>query len=151
MKKLLISLGLVLASSTTMAEGMKFFKGSFDEALAETKKQGKVLFVDVYTDWCGPCEMMVKDVFPTDVVGDFYNANFVNYKLDAEKDEGPEVTERYPVAGYPTFWFIDGEGKLLAKIGRTEEAKKILQDSLSLYTGRRAQMKPEIEKLIGEL
>lgn len=115
MKKLLVLLGFMLVSSSVMAKGMDFFHGSFDEALAQAKQQNKLLFVDVYTDWCGPCKMMAKDVFPKDEVGAFYNANFINYKLDAEKGEGPEVTERYPVSGYPTFWYIDGNGELVHK------------------------------------
>ena len=113
MRKLLISLSLMLVSGSVFAKGMDFFHGTFDEALAKAKQQDKLLFVDVYTDWCGPCKVMSKDVFPKDEVGAFYNAEFINYKLDAEKGEGPDVTERYPVAGYPTFWYIDGSGELV--------------------------------------
>lgn len=123
MKRLLIALVFSLVSSPVWAAGMEFFHGTFDEALAEAKKQKKLLFVDVYTDWCGPCKMMSADVFPSDVAGDFYNVNFINYKLDAEKGEGPDVTERYPVSGYPTFWFIDGNGELVKQAAGGMDAK----------------------------
>ncbi|WIO73526.1 thioredoxin family protein [Porticoccaceae bacterium LTM1] len=113
MKKVLIALGLTLVSCAVFAEGMTFFYGSFDEALAKAKAEQKLLFVDVYTDWCGPCKMMANNVFPSKGVGDFYNQNFINYKVDAEKEQGPELIERYPAEGYPTYWFINGNGKLV--------------------------------------
>ncbi len=37
------------------AQGIEFFKGTWEEALAEAKKQDKILFVDAYAKWCGPC------------------------------------------------------------------------------------------------
>jgi len=96
---------------------MEFFHGSFDEALAEAREQGKKVFLDVYTDWCGPCIVMQETVFPLPEVGDYFNARFVNYKLDAEDEsiEGPEIAARYEVKGYPTYLILDSEG---AEIGR---------------------------------
>lgn len=65
---------------------MEFFHGSFDGALAEAREQGKKVFLDVYTDWCGPCIVMQETVFVLPEVGDYFNARFVNYKLDAEDE-----------------------------------------------------------------
>ena len=97
--------------------GMDFFHGSFDDALAEAREQGKKVFLDVYTTWCGPCIVMQETVFPLPEVGDYFNARFVNYKLDAEDESvmGPEIAARYGVKGYPTYLILDGEG---AEIGR---------------------------------
>lgn len=123
MSKFLIALGLVLVSNSALSGGMKFFEGSFDDALAEAKKQDKLLFVDVYTEWCGPCKIMAKEVFPTDLAGEVYNAHYVNFKLDAETDEGIEVTGRYPLHGFPTYWFLDGDGELLKISSGSMEVK----------------------------
>ena len=60
------------------AEGMEFFHGTWEEALAEAKKQEKIIFVDAYAVWCGPCKRMAKNVFTQDRVGEFYNKNFIN-------------------------------------------------------------------------
>ena len=97
--------------------GIEFFHGSFDGALAEAREQGKKVFVDVYTDWCGPCIVMQETVFPLPEVGDYFNARFVNYKLDAEDESigGPEIAARYEVKAYPTYLILDNEG---LEIGR---------------------------------
>ena len=96
---------------------MEFFHGRFDDALAEAREQGKKVFLDVYTDWCGPCIVMQETVFPLPKVGDYFNARFVNYKLDAEDEsiEGPEIAARYGVKAYPTYLILDSDG---AEIGR---------------------------------
>ena len=53
---------------------------------------------------------MAKDVFPDSAVSAFYNANFINAKIDMEKGEGIDLAETYSVQAYPTFLFIDGNG-----------------------------------------
>ena len=66
---------------------------SFDEALKVAANENKLVFIDFYTDWCGPCKKMAREVFPQKEVGDFMNAKFVNLKLNAEK-EGQELAAR---------------------------------------------------------
>ena len=96
------------------AKGIKFYKISFDEALAKAGSENKLLFVDVMTEWCAPCKLMDSDVFPRKDVGDFYNEHFVALKLDAEDPDmrGPELAEKYEVAGFPTFLYIEPNGTL---------------------------------------
>ena len=38
--------------------GVDFFEGSFEDALAHAAQEEKMVFVDVYTIWCGPCVVM---------------------------------------------------------------------------------------------
>ena len=47
--------------------------------------------------------------------GSFFNANFINMKVDMEKDEGPDLSIKYEVNAYPTLLFIDKTGKLVHK------------------------------------
>lgn len=63
----------------------------------------------VYTTWCCPCKVLDKDVFPNEKVGKFYNKNFINYKVDAEKGEGLEIAKKYGVAQYPTLIYLDNK------------------------------------------
>lgn len=88
---------------------------SFKEALKVAQQEKKMVFIDFYTDWCGPCKMMARDVFPQKQVGDFFNAKFVCLKLDAEK-EGKELAHTYKVNAYPTFLVIDTDGKVQAEM-----------------------------------
>lgn len=97
-------------------EGVQFVEGkTFAEAVAMAKESGKKVFLDCYTSWCGPCKMMTNTVFPQKVVGDYFNKEFVNIKIDMEKGEGPELAKRLKVRAYPTFVMFDGDGK---EIGR---------------------------------
>ena len=92
--------------------GMEFFQGSFKDALAKAQAQDKKVFVDVYTDWCGPCIVMQETVFPLPEVGEYFNARFVNFALDAEDEtrSGPDLAARFDVGVYPTYLVLDSEG-----------------------------------------
>ena len=89
----------------------EFQKLSFDEALAAAKVEGKMVFVDCYTTWCGPCKMMTERVFPLKEVGDYLNGKFVCVKFDMEKGEGKELAAKYYVNSYPTFLVLTADGR----------------------------------------
>jgi thioredoxin 1 len=93
-------------------EGIQFFKGTFKEALAKAKKENKMVMMDCYTTWCGPCKMLKSQVFIDKTLGDYMNAKYVCVAMDYENGEGPEIAQKYPVEGYPTLYFMDGSGKV---------------------------------------
>ncbi|OAV45824.1 hypothetical protein A3850_006555 [Lewinella sp. 4G2] len=95
--------------------GMVFEEKPFEELLAQAKAEDKVIFIDAYTTWCGPCKMMSSKVFPDMEVGKVYNDRFINAKIDMEKGEGPGIAQRYNVMAYPTYLFIDGDGNIVHK------------------------------------
>ncbi len=115
-----------LAFTQISAQGIEFFHGSFEEGLAEAKSQGKLIFVDAYAEWCGPCKRMAKTVFKEEAVGEFYNQNFINMKIDMEKGEGPTLARKYRVTAYPTFFFIDEEGKIVASAKGGRKTKQFI-------------------------
>ncbi len=114
---------LFLMSFQMNAQGIEFFDGTWEEALAKAKAEEKIVFVDAYTTWCGPCKRMAKNVFTLPEVGEFYNANFINMKIDMEKKAGRAFQQKYPVTAFPTFYYIDekGETVLTTKGGRSPE------------------------------
>lgn len=100
------------------AQGIEFMEGDWKAALAEAKKEKKLIFVDAYASWCGPCKRMAATVFTQKEAGDFFNEKFINFKIDMEKGEGPAFGRKYPVRAYPTLMFIDYTGELVhQKVG----------------------------------
>lgn len=110
---LMIIIQVFLVSSLIAQSGIKFTTGNWDAILAEAKANDKIIFMDAYATWCGPCKMMSKDVFPQKDVGEYYNANFINVKMDMEKGEGPQLARDFEVRAYPTLLFIDGDGAIV--------------------------------------
>lgn len=99
-------------SITDANEGITFFHGSFEDALVLTAEENKMVFVDVWTTWCGPCIVMQETVFPLPEVGEYFNARFISYKLDAENEDqnGPEISTQYEIELLPTYLILDSEG-----------------------------------------
>lgn len=107
--KIIASLLFGLCTLPTVAQ-TDFRHISFDEALQAAKKENKLVFIDFYTDWCGPCKRMAREVFPQKEVGKYFNSKFVCLKLDAEK-EGADLAKKYNVKAYPTYVVLDADGK----------------------------------------
>lgn len=113
----LLVLCLSSCSQVETAIGIDFFHGTFDEALQLAEEEEKLVFVDVYTTWCGPCKVMSQTVFPDEEVGEYFNARFVSFKLDAEDMaiDGPRISNTYDIGAYPTLLFLNPDG---TEIGR---------------------------------
>ncbi len=95
--------------------------------LAAAKSQNKVLMVDVMTDWCKWCIELDNKVYARKDIGDFANANQVNYKIDAEKGEGVDFAKKFKIAGYPTIMFLDGDGNEIDRIYGYVPAKDFME------------------------
>ncbi|MCY3541225.1 MAG: thioredoxin family protein [Gammaproteobacteria bacterium] len=104
-------------SQVETAIGIDFFHGTFEEALQQAEEEEKLVFVDVYTSWCGPCKVMSQTVFPDQEVGEYFNARFVSFKLDAEDMaiDGPRISNTYDVNAYPTLLFLNPDGTELGR------------------------------------
>jgi len=128
MKSLLTTLTLSFFLTFSLsAQGIEFFHGTWAEAQEKAKAEEKLIFVDAYAVWCGPCKRMAASVFPQEKVGSFFNANFINLKIDMEKSENAEFAGKYPVSAYPTLMFLDGSGKVVQKAVGAKDADQLLE------------------------
>ena len=82
MKKILFALFLTLGAITIQAQEIKWM--TMDEALVAQKKKAKPIFMDVYTDWCGPCKMLDKNTFHDPAVVKYISDNYYAVKFNAE-------------------------------------------------------------------
>ena len=115
MKKIIPFLFLLISTMLFSQDGIKFGKQSFAQTLEQAKKENKLIFLDAFASWCGPCKLLDKNVFPKKEVGDYFNTNFLNLHIDMEKGEGIEIAKKYGIYSYPTLLFIDGDGKVVYK------------------------------------
>lgn len=113
-------------------EGIQFFEGSFAEAKAKAKAENKLIFMDAYASWCGPCKQMKATAFPDAQVGKLFNQKFINVAYDMEVGEGLALSEKYPVQGYPTLFFIDGNGQVVESMIGGRDAAGLLEIGTSI-------------------
>ncbi|SMC87618.1 thioredoxin family protein [Pedobacter africanus] len=114
MKKIFFLFVLIFVMTGTLcAQGISFEHVTFSEALAKSKKDNKLLFVDFYTDWCVPCKKMTAETFSLPSVGSIFNDRFIAIKVDAEKGEGIELAKKYKVNAFPTMFWMNSEGKIV--------------------------------------
>jgi len=126
MRKIILSLVALFVFTNAFSQGIEFEYGSFLEALAKAKKENKLVFVDCYTTWCGPCKYLAKKVFTQKKVGDFFNKNFVNVKMDMESEAGKPLMGRYQVSAFPTLLWLDGDGNIQHKTMGAGDANSLI-------------------------
>lgn len=137
MKKLIFILSLSLLSMVSFAQEIKWM--TMNEALEAQKKDPKPIFMDVYTDWCGPCKMLDKGTFHDANIVELISKSYYAVKFNAEGDEeinfngikytNPnyvagkagrntmhEFTSFLKVRGYPTMMIFDKKGEVSKEI-----------------------------------
>lgn len=88
------------------------FGKDFAAALAKARAQGRRVFVDFQTTWCGPCRQMEQLVYTAQPVVEAASG-YVPVVLDG--DEQRELVKRYQVTAYPTMLLLDADGKELKR------------------------------------
>lgn len=117
MKKITLTLTALIAAVAMMAQGMVFEPEgtTLEQASAKAKAENKLIFLDCFTQWCGPCKKMSRDVFPQEQVGAFMNPRYVNLKIDMESAYGAPLAKKLQIQAYPTFVIFNANAE---EIGR---------------------------------
>ena len=138
MIKRILFIALVLVTASMSAQKINWM--SMNEALAAQEKEPKLIFVDMYTKWCGPCKMMDRDTFSNKDVIEYINEHYYAVKFNAEGDEpvrfndvdfsNPnydpakasrrnsvhQFTRHVGVRAYPTVVFINENSEVLTTV-----------------------------------
>ena len=139
MKKIIVLLTLLVSVSVSVS-AQKINWMTMNEAIAAQAKTPKKIFVDVYTNWCGPCKMLDKNTFSNTDLAAYINKHFYPVKFNGEGDETINMGDRefknpdfdparahtrnsphqfarfMGVRAYPTMLFIDSDGKLINRV-----------------------------------
>lgn len=133
----------LLLSTPCLAQqsnGIVFESGlSWLQIQAKAKAEKKYIFVDTYTTWCVPCKQMAAEIFTQKEVGDFFNSNFINFKVQIDRSKSGSyavkkayndaklIKETYKISAYPTYLFFNPEGELVHSIiGGTSSGKEFI-------------------------
>lgn len=125
---------LLMGMFGNLSAQITFFQGTFEEALQKAKVEKKDVFVDFYTEWCGPCKVMSQKVFTDPEVGDYFNKHFVSYKLNAEAPGQAEVAKKYGVEAFPTMIFMNVKGEVLRTVLGAKAPAALVREAM-MVTG----------------
>ncbi|WP_291725843.1 thioredoxin family protein [Bernardetia sp.] len=160
---LLAMSSFVLSSSTKKVEDTK--KGkiewvTFEEAMEKSAQDGKPIFIDVYTDWCGWCKKMDKNTFQTEEVSKYVAENYHAVKVDAESEKttklgGESLTFQqlsqhvFGVEGYPSIVLINSkkEFTLVSGYREKDEFIGILEEFKTASTKKKEEVKEAEDKI----
>lgn len=94
---------------------------SLTTARAEAAKQNKLVFVDLFAEWCGWCYVLEEKVFSQPIFDELAR-KMVLVRLDVEDHgEGARTQARYGVTGLPTTMVLEPSGILVGKVTGMEE------------------------------
>ena len=106
---------------------------SWESAKKQAQTEKKLIFVDLYFTGCMPCAQMDKEVFPDPKVAAVLSKDFVTFKSDILKEEiGKKLCMKYGVTGFPTFLFMNADGKVIDIAGgfqNVEQFTALLQNA----------------------
>lgn len=136
MKKLFILCAGLLITGLVSAQTVFLENETWASVKAKALSANKMIFMDCYTSWCGPCKGLAQNVFPQKKVGDFLNSHFLCCKYDMEKGDGIMLHKQYKddIPGFPTMLIINPKDETIVHkvVGYTEPDALItaLQDGL---------------------
>lgn len=131
MKRLSTTTFFALMTVTAlMAQGMNFEpKGTtLEQASVKAKTEGKLIFLDCFTQWCGPCKKMDREVFPQEQVGAFMNPKYVCLQIDMESAYGAPLAKKLQVQAYPTFIIFNADAKEIGRFVGGSVAEEFLKN-----------------------
>mgnify|MGYP000701697337 FL=1 len=84
-------------------------------AVAEANRQGKMVMVDLYADWCVACKEFEHYTFPdAKVQSEFSHYQLIQIDLTQSNDTTIELMEEFTVFGLPSILFFNTQGQELS-------------------------------------
>lgn len=116
MKKLIVPLFLQFSLlGFCKAQNLTIIEQDYNLARQESIAQKKMLIIDFYATWCGPCKVMDKKVFNDSLLSSELSKNFVLLKYNSEKDSVFNLALKHHIKLYPTYIIINTDGYVVNK------------------------------------
>lgn len=118
---------------------------SWDEAVAHAKSANKPILAVFSAEWCGPCQAMVREVYPKETVKQALKA-WVPVYIDSDKF--PDLAKKFNIEAFPTFVLLSAAAEEQKRVvGAMPDDKfiSLLKTHLEL-TAKLIEVKAKLEK-----
>ena len=105
------------ASAKEKKTSAPVWETDFDKALARAAERNRLVLLRFTADWCAPCKVMERSVFPDPKVKQTLTDRVIPVKLDIDDERNEELAWRYKTTAVPTLLLIDVDGKVLDRGG----------------------------------
>lgn len=122
--------GSAAPSATPGQAGVRWFKGTLAEALARAKAEKKIVLLDAWAHWCGPCHLMDRETWSRDDLARALAREAVPVKVEIDRytGAGAEIGDRYGIQALPHILFLDPEtGEAVLRMEGAQEYTEVLK------------------------
>ena len=121
--------GLAGSSAPGVDAASTRFQSNSQNAFAQAAKENKLILIDFYTDWCGWCKKLDREVYTNTLVVDAIRKGFIPLKINPEKDKrGRELATKFGVDGFPNIVILDSQGRKVHQIAGYAPPWQFLQE-----------------------
>jgi len=123
-----------MSGSLLFGQSINFEPMSLEDALTESGKTGKPVLFMAYQSTCSHCEKMLNEIFPDTAVSNFYNANYINVKIDLlDQAMAKKYIKQFYITSFPTFVILNSKGETLYQfVGEFKGSEFVKQGKLAL-------------------
>lgn len=123
-----------ISGSLLFGQSINFEPMSLEDALTESGKTGKPVLFMAYQSTCSHCEKMLNEIFPDTAVSNFYNANYINVKVDLlDQAMAKKYIKQFYITSFPTFVILNSKGETLYQfVGEFKGSEFVKQGKLAL-------------------
>ena len=140
MKKFFLLFSILILISCTKNH-VGYFDDDYNNVFKIAHQENKMVFIDFFTYWCGPCKLFEKNIVSDTSFKDYITSNFYTTKINAEIEENKKIVRKYNITGYPTFIITKPNGDEIDRIvGLTIKDSKEFIDLIKNVTNGNDQL-----------